>query len=49
MIVLDTNIFLELYRQPGYMDNQKEGVDKYGDLLVWKSIIKIAKKILIFW
>lgn len=34
----------DLLLPPGYMDNQKEGTDKYGDLLVWKSIIKIAKK-----
>lgn len=34
----------ELLLPPGYMDDQKEGIDKYGDLLVWKSIIRVAKK-----
>lgn len=29
---------------PGYMDAEKEGVDKFGDLFVWKSIISIAKE-----
>lgn len=29
---------------PGYMDSEKEGADKYGDLLVWKSILKVAKE-----
>lgn len=29
---------------PGYMDCEKEGADKYGDLFVWKSILKVAKE-----
>ena len=29
---------------PGYADSQKEGIDKYGDLFVWKSMIAIAKE-----
>ena len=29
---------------PGYMDRDKAGIDKYGDLFVWKSILAIAKK-----
>jgi rRNA-processing protein FCF1 len=29
---------------PGYMDCEKEGADKYGDLFVWKSIMKVAKE-----
>lgn len=29
---------------PGYADIQKEGIDKYGDLFVWKSMIAIAKE-----
>lgn len=28
---------------PGYADNNKQGVDKYGDLFVWKEIISAAK------
>lgn len=28
----------------GYMDCDKEGADKYGDLFVWKSILKVAKE-----
>lgn len=29
---------------PGFKDCEKEGADKYGDLLVWKDIIKVAKE-----
>lgn len=29
---------------PGYMDREKIGQDKYGDLFVWKSILAIAKE-----
>lgn len=29
---------------PGYKDNEKSGIDKYGDLFVWKTILKIAKE-----
>lgn len=29
---------------PGFRDFQKDGEDKYGDLFVWKSIIKIAEE-----
>ena len=29
---------------PGYMDREKTGQDKYGDLFVWKSILAIAKE-----
>lgn len=29
---------------PGYLDYQKDGEDKYGDLFIWKDIIKIAKE-----
>lgn len=28
---------------PGYMDREKNGADKYGDLFIWKSIMKVAK------
>lgn len=28
---------------PGYMDNNKQGKEKYGDLVVWKEIIRKAK------
>ena len=27
---------------PGYMDCEKEGADKYGDLFVWKSILMLV-------
>jgi hypothetical protein len=29
---------------PGFLDSEKEGEAKYGDLFVWKDIIKIAKE-----
>lgn len=29
---------------PGYMDCKKDGADKFGDLFVWKSIMKVAKE-----
>lgn len=29
---------------PGYMDCKKDGSDKYGDLFVWKSIMKVAEE-----
>lgn len=29
---------------PGFMDCEKTGADKYGDLFVWKSIINVAKE-----
>lgn len=29
---------------PEFMDIEKEGADKYGDLFVWKSIIEVAKE-----
>lgn len=28
---------------PGYLDSEKEGMDKFGDLFVWKDMISIAK------
>ncbi|MGX1196245.1 PIN-like domain-containing protein [Parvibaculum sp. MBR-TMA-1.3b-4.2] len=28
---------------PGYMDAQKEGIEKYGDYFVWKEILEKAK------
>lgn len=36
---------------PGYCDNEKGGIRKYGDLIIWKSIIdysKVNKKNIIF-
>lgn len=29
---------------PGYKDDEKKGIDKYGDLFIWKSILAIAKE-----
>jgi len=29
---------------PGYKDCEKKGAEKYGDLLIWKNIIKVAKE-----
>lgn len=29
---------------PGYMDKNKQGKEKYGDLIVWKEILKKSKK-----
>ena len=29
---------------PGYKDNKKEGNDIFGDLIIWKEIIEIAKR-----
>lgn len=29
---------------PGYKDCGKKGIDKYGDLIIWKNIIKVAKE-----
>lgn len=29
---------------PGYKDCEKDGIDKYGDLFIWKNIIKVAKE-----
>lgn len=29
---------------PGFRDCEKAGTDKYGDLFVWKSILKVAKE-----
>lgn len=29
---------------PGYMDREKDGQDKYGDLFVWKSVLTMAKE-----
>lgn len=28
---------------PGYLDEEKEGINKYGDLIIWKGIIDYAK------
>lgn len=29
---------------PGYKDCEKKGAEKYGDLFIWKNIIKVAKE-----
>lgn len=29
---------------PGYEDKEKKGIQKYGDLIIWKQIIEICKK-----
>ena len=29
---------------PGYEDNKKDGIDRYGDLFIWKNIIEVAKE-----
>jgi hypothetical protein len=30
---------------PGYMDNNKKGIDKYGDCILWLQIIEYAKSV----
>lgn len=29
---------------PGYEDNKKDGITRYGDLFIWKNIIEVAKE-----
>jgi len=29
---------------PGYMDDGKESIDKFGDLIIWKEVLDFAKK-----
>ena len=28
---------------PGYRDNEKEGIEKFGDLFIWKEILKLSQ------
>lgn len=43
-ILQEGKIRFENLIPPGYMDQEKDGMDKYGDLFVWKSIIKAASE-----
>ncbi len=44
LILQEGQVRYENMIPPGYMDAKKEGIDKYGDLFVWKSIISVAKE-----
>lgn len=30
---------------PGFADNKKGGIEKYGDLIIWKQMIELSKKL----
>jgi len=44
LIIQEGQVRFDNMIPPGYEDNTKEGINKYGDLFVWKNIIEIANE-----
>jgi len=43
-IVKEGDIRYEHRIPPGYMDEGKESIDKFGDLIIWKEVLDFAKR-----
>ena len=44
LILQEGKIRFENLIPPGYEDNKKDGIARYGDLFIWKNIIDVAKE-----
>lgn len=44
LIIQEGKIRFENSIPPGYEDNKKDGITRYGDLFIWKNIIDVAKE-----